>query len=34
MAIFTARGEQAKENINRQNVDLSKVRINLKLERN
>jgi hypothetical protein len=30
MAIFTARGEQAKENINRQNVDLSKVRINLK----
>ena len=30
MAIFTARGEQAKENINRQNIDLSKVRINLK----
>lgn len=28
--IFTARGEQAKENINRQNIDLSKVRINLK----
>lgn len=29
-AIFTARGEQAKENINRQNIDLSKVRITLK----
>lgn len=30
MAIFTARGEQVKENINRQNIDLKKVRITLK----
>lgn len=30
MSIFTARGEQVKESINRQSVDLSKVRMTLK----
>lgn len=30
MALFTARGQQVKENINRQKVDLSKVQIRLK----